>query len=377
MVDRTFFFAGGGTGGHIYPGVAVADKIVELQPTARIRFLCSSRPIDSQILGRAGYEYTALPAEGFSVRPGKLLAFCRAFYESCKIAAQLISQSRDATVIGVGGFVSGPVCWAAHRLGAPLKLLNVDVLPGRANKLAARWADEVFVQFDETADSFAGAKTRVNVVGCPLRGAFGNPQPQKAIEKLGLSGEKKILLVTGASSGSASINTTICMLLERFSTFAADWQIVHLTGQHQLKKVRRAYSSAKIENMVVDYFDDMGDLLAATDLAVGRSGAVSVAEYAAAAVPSICMPYPHHRDMHQYLNAGKLVESGAAIIVDDLPDDEERAEWLWEELQELMTDEAKRLEMKRCCQAIARKDAAGRIARELLQKPAKTGEYDA
>ena len=108
-------------------------------------------------------------------------------------------------------------------------------------------------------------------------------------------------------------------------------------------------------------------LLAAADLVVGRSGAVSVAEYAAAGVPSICMPYPYHKDKHQYLNAGKLVEAGAAVMVDDLPDEKDRAEWLWEELGELMKDDAKRKEMRDKCAAVARKDAAGKIAERLLK----------
>jgi UDP-N-acetylglucosamine--N-acetylmuramyl-(pentapeptide) pyrophosphoryl-undecaprenol N-acetylglucosamine transferase len=114
------------------------------------------------------------------------------------------------------------------------------------------------------------------------------------------------------------------------------------------------------------YFDDMANLLAAADLVVGRSGAVSVAEYAAASVPSICMPYPYHKDMHQYLNAGKLVEAGAAVIVDDLPDEKERSEWLAEELEELMKDEKKRRQMAKACKRIANLEADLKIAEKLL-----------
>jgi UDP-N-acetylglucosamine--N-acetylmuramyl-(pentapeptide) pyrophosphoryl-undecaprenol N-acetylglucosamine transferase len=119
--------------------------------------------------------------------------------------------------------------------------------------------------------------------------------------------------------------------------------------------------------MVLGYFDDMPDLLAAADLVIGRSGAVSVAEFAAAGTPSICMPYPYHRDRHQYLNAGKLVEAGAAVIVDDIPDEKNRAEWLWEELNELMKDQKKRQKMKRSCEAIAKKDAGLKVAEKLVK----------
>ncbi len=365
--SKRFFFAGGGTGGHIYPGIAVAEKIIELEQAAKIHFFCSSRENDTRILKQAGFGYTILPAKGLSAGLGQLISFCTSFFKSYKIAKEVITQSSDAKIISVGGYVAGPVCYAAHKVKVPVALLNVDILAGRANRLTGRWADEIFVQFEETAQYFARKKTKINVVGCPLRSGFENPQPNKAIEKLGLDRNKKTLLITGASSGSENINQAVCSLLGKLDSFAEDWQIVHLSGQKNYEKVDSRYSRAKIGHKVTGYFDDMPDLLAAADLVVGRSGAVSVAEYATAQVPSICMPYPYHKDRHQYLNAGKLVEAGAAVIVDDLPNENERAEWLWQELQELMKDDAKRQEMKENCRAIARKDAASKIAEKLLE----------
>jgi UDP-N-acetylglucosamine--N-acetylmuramyl-(pentapeptide) pyrophosphoryl-undecaprenol N-acetylglucosamine transferase len=295
-----------------------------------------------------------------------LISFFKSFLESCRIAEKAIAESKNVVVIGVGGFVAAPVCRAAHKLKVPLALINVDIVPGRANKLIARWADVIFLQFEDTARYFRKGKTKINVVGCPLRSSFENLQPDKIKQQLGLDKNKKILLITGASSGSENINKTICSLLDRLGKFADSWQIVHLAGRANFEKVKDGYASAKISHKVLDYCDNMPDLLAATDLAIGRSGAVSVAEYAAAGVPSICMPYPYHKDMHQYLNAGKLVEAGAAIIVDDVPDETDRAEWLWEELEELMRDDRIRLEMKKACTEIARKDAALKIAEKLL-----------
>ena len=363
---RSFFFAGGGTGGHIYPAIAVAERIVELEPAAKVHFFCSGRQIDSNVLQRSGLPYTTLPAEGLSVRPGKLVRFCRSFIRSYKIARAAIVESKDVVVIGVGGFVAGPVCLAAHRLKAPIAVLNVDIVPGRANKLIARWADEIFVQFEDTRDYFAGSKAKVSVVGCPLRKGFDQPQASRAIEQLGLDKRKKILLVTGASSGAANINDAVCSILEKLDAFVGDWQIVHLTGQTHFEDVKARYEWAKISRKVLAYYDDMPDLLAAADLLIGRSGAVSVAEYAVAGVPSICMPYPYHKDRHQYLNAGKLVQVGAAVIVDDLPDSNERAEWLWEELEGLMKNGKKRREMMENCAQAAKADAASRIAQRLL-----------
>ncbi|HUW18660.1 MAG TPA: UDP-N-acetylglucosamine--N-acetylmuramyl-(pentapeptide) pyrophosphoryl-undecaprenol N-acetylglucosamine transferase [Sedimentisphaerales bacterium] len=367
MAPRTFFFAGGGTGGHIYPALAVAEQIVRLDPESKVHFFCSSRDIDSKILGRTSFEYTTLPATGFSLRPKCLLSFCRSFLQSCRIARRILASAASPTVIGIGGFVAAPVCLAAHRLKLPLALLNVDILPGRANRLIARFANDIFVQFEDTAQYFNKTSATVHIVGCPLRSAFENPQPDKAIDRLKLDKNKKTLLVTGASSGSENINKAVCALLDKLSAFADQWQIVHLTGRANFENVKEKYTGAKIAHTVLDYHDDMADLLAAADLLIGRSGAVSIAEYAAAAVPAICMPYPYHRDRHQYLNAGKLAEAGAAVIADDLPDEEHRAERLWQELRELMKDDRKRQEMKTACKTIANTHAACEIAQTLLK----------
>jgi UDP-N-acetylglucosamine--N-acetylmuramyl-(pentapeptide) pyrophosphoryl-undecaprenol N-acetylglucosamine transferase len=277
-----------------------------------------------------------------------------------------MAESVNPVVIGVGGFVAAPVCLAGHKLGAPVTLINVDIVPGRANKLSARWADEIFAQFEENRVGFGRRRDRVRVVGCPLRSSFAHPDPARAVADLGLDAGKKVLLITGASSGSAHINEAVGYLLGRMERFAEAWQIVHLTGLDNLDAVRRSYEGARISHRVTAYYDGMADLLAAADLVIGRSGAVSVAEYAVAGVPSICVPYPYHKDMHQHRNAGKLVEVGAAVIVDDVPDLEDRAGWLWEELEDLMSHDDKRREMAEACKQVARPQAAAEIAERLL-----------
>ena len=375
MEGRSFFFAGGGTGGHIYPSIAVAEQIVKVEPKANIHFFISDRSIDEQILSKTGFEHSSLPARGFSFRPGKLIGFCTSFLNSFRIAKQAIAECKRAVVIGVGGFIAAPVCLAAHKLKVPVALLNVDIVPGRANKIISRWANEIFLQFEDTRQYFSKRKAKINVVGCPLRSGFGNPEPDKVKSELGLDENKQTLLITGASSGSENINRTVCSLLEKLAFFTDDWQIVHLTGVGNYDKVWQKYTGARIGHKVLSYFDDMPGLLAASDLVVGRSGAVSIAEYAAASVPSICMPYPYHKDKHQYLNAAKLVEAGAAVIVDDLPDEQERQGWLWEELEELMKDETKLREMRKACKSIARLDAGLKITEKLL-KIVDSGQKD-
>ncbi len=386
MSSKSFFFAGGGTGGHIYPAVAIAEQLVKLQSDAKIHFFVSTRNIDAHILSKTNFEYTQLSAKGFSPKPLKMLDFCLSFFKSSRTAKRIIAESKETVVIGIGGFVAAPVCFAAHRLKVPVVLLNTDSVPGKANRLIGRWADEILVQFENTAKYFAKTKaaTRselvesISVVGCPLRSGFANPQPDKAIRQLGLDENKKILLITGASSGSENINTAICSILDKFDAFADNWQIVHLTGLDNLKNVQEKYADVRIKRTVLGYFDDMPNLLAAADLVVGRSGAVSVAEYVTAEVPSICIPYPYHKDRHQYLNAERLVEAGAAVIVDDLPlafggvspkggYEKGQPERLWRELERLMRDDKKRQQMAEACRLIAKKDAAAKIAEKLLK----------
>jgi UDP-N-acetylglucosamine--N-acetylmuramyl-(pentapeptide) pyrophosphoryl-undecaprenol N-acetylglucosamine transferase len=376
----SFFFAGGGTGGHIYPALAVAEEIVEQVPEAEIHFLCSTRAIDQRILGKTNFKHTPLPATGLYFRPVGLARFCKTFYQSYVQAKRILGdrirpnqgEARRVVVIGAGGFVAAPACLAGRRMGVPVALVNVDTVPGRANRLCARWADEVFMQFEDSRSAFRSVK-QVHVVGCPLRKAFAKPDREAAIKQLQLDPKKKVLLITGASSGSASINEAVTRLLPKLEAFADGWQIVHLTGLDNHAAMTKAYEGVRVAHQVVNFYDRMPDLYAAADLLIGRSGAVSVAEYAMAGVPSICMPYPHHKDRHQYLNAGKLVDAGSAVIVDDVPDVEDRTEWLWEELEPLMKDDSTRREMAEASRKAARPNAAAEIARRLLVMAGRNG----
>jgi UDP-N-acetylglucosamine--N-acetylmuramyl-(pentapeptide) pyrophosphoryl-undecaprenol N-acetylglucosamine transferase len=249
----------------------------------------------------------------------------------------------------------------------PLTLLNVDIVPGKANKIIARWTQEIFVQFSDTAKYFKKGKAKISALGCPLRKGFMTPDSRKAIEKINLDKAKKILLITGASSGSQSINDCFCLLLDKLDAFVDNWQIVHLAGRNNSEQVNAFYKKSKIKHKVLGYYDEMPDLLAAADLVVGRSGAVSVAEFAAAGVPAICIPYPHHKDRQQYLNAEQLVKAGAACLVEDLPDKNIFAQNLWKELEVLLKESQKRLQMAKSSKTIARPKASIEIAQKLLK----------
>jgi UDP-N-acetylglucosamine--N-acetylmuramyl-(pentapeptide) pyrophosphoryl-undecaprenol N-acetylglucosamine transferase len=270
-------------------------------------------------------------------------------------------------VVGVGGFVSAGPILAARKLGICVKMVNTDSVPGKANKLLSRYADEIYVQFEMSKKFFGSSAYRVAVTGCPLRAEFANLDRETARKRLfsgglepvsdslevvasslktvpsGLttasSSLKRVLLITGASTGARSINETICVLLEKLSGFSDSWEIIHLTGKADFESVKSRYKDCKITHKVLDYYDGMADLLAAADLVIGRAGAVSVAEYAAAGVPCIVMPYPYHKDNHQRKNAEQLEKAGCAIIVDDQVDAQKNAGVLWPILQRLLATE--------------------------------------
>jgi UDP-N-acetylglucosamine--N-acetylmuramyl-(pentapeptide) pyrophosphoryl-undecaprenol N-acetylglucosamine transferase len=362
---RHYFFAGGGTGGHIYPALAVAERITQKNDGSSILFFCSSREIDARILSKSGYEFLPLPAVGFSKSPRQLFQFCMLLVKSYYFVKHILMAYRhNAVVIGTGGFVSAPVVFAARALKIPVYLVNTDTVPGKANRLLARYAKKVFVQFEQSAAFFP--KRDVQVVGCPLRSDFQKPDRHKAFSELALDEGKKVLLVTGASSGASNINNAMMSILPELSPFADDWQLVHLTGVLHIDEVKAAIEGLHITYHAVDYYDDMPSLLAAADIVVGRAGAVSVAEFAAADTPAICLPYPYHKDNHQRKNAQVLVDAGAAVIVDDNTESPaQTARDLLAVLADLLASESKRTAMAAAARDIGTTDAAIQIVETL------------
>ncbi len=358
---RTIFFAGGGTGGHIYPALAVAEKLSSDQ-NIDVCFFCSERPVDRSILEKTPYKFECLPARPLSASPMFLIGFIVSIYKAC---VKLI-KAGDAVVVGVGGFVAAPVVVAAKILGKPLAFINVDIVPGTANRRLARLASKIFVQFEYTKDKFGKGKFEVIVCGCPLRGEFDNPAPGSVKADLGLDPDKKILFITGASSGAHNINMVMSLLTEKLSAYNKQWQIVHLTGAGKKGDLKRRYVNYGLQCRVLEYTDSMAAILAATDVVIGRCGAVSVAEFIAAAVPAICIPYPYHQDDHQRLNAMQMVNKGGAVIVNDFKDDfQHTAEELWTALEPMLSDAALREKMRHSVESMSKPNAAEFIAATL------------
>jgi UDP-N-acetylglucosamine--N-acetylmuramyl-(pentapeptide) pyrophosphoryl-undecaprenol N-acetylglucosamine transferase len=246
-------------------------------------------------------------------------------------------------------------------------MLNIDLVPGKANKLLSRFADRICLQWPESARYFGGPRGRLTVTGCPIRSQIIHDDRAAARAHFRLSQRRKTLLITGASQGAQSINVAVLALLDRLDALADSWQVVHIAGSLDSDRVSMAYAGRQITNVVVDFADRMGWLYAASDLVIGRAGASSLAEFAATGLPAVLMPYPYHGDHHQRLNAGMLTRRGAAVIVDDAIDPAANAPRLWAALEPLMKDPGRLAAMSAAASAAGTRDAADRIAEHLCR----------
>jgi len=363
--ELTVAFAGGGTGGHLFPAMAVADALAERVPGVRFLFFGTQRAIDARIVERADCHLIRQRLDPLSGRPWRWPALVSEYLRSARDCFDELSRRRSAVVIGSGGYSSVPPLWAARRAGIPLVLLNPDAVPGRANRLFARHAELVFAQWEATAE-YLSSWARVEVVGCPIRPDFARADRVAGLRRFELRPTCKTLLVTGASQGARTLNEAVLWIL-KWLAGREDWQVLHLTGELDLERVQRAYASSGVSSCVLAFTPHMAEALAAADLVVSRAGASTLAEITALGKPSILLPYPFHRDRHQHANARCLVRAGAARLVADSADAARNGPALREVLEELMTDDARRSAMAAAAQRMGRGQAAGHIAERLLQ----------
>lgn len=370
--SRTILLVGGGSGGHIYPNLAVAER---LPSGFRGHLVISQRPLDTQIAGASGLDFTAIPAAPLSVRPRAGLAFLRQYRQGQAATLRLIRETNAVAMIATGGFVSGPAVSAARRAGLPVALMSLDAVPGRANRFAAKDATAVFGAFE----NHAGTRTlpRMQVIGFPLRRSAVAPAsvtPQAARQHFGLDPDRKTLLVFAGSQGARTINEAMAVLYgegrlleRRYSegplpgplpgVGVGGWQVLHVTGPGETQtRVPKAFGRA------IAFCDRMDLAWRAADAAVTRCGAGTVAEAWANAVPSVMLPYPFHKDEHQKHNASTLVAIGGTVVVKDLISGPQNAEQLAGVFESVFKDDAKRNAMRQAMRDHPPRDGAQRLA---------------
>lgn len=367
LPSAPFVFAGGGTGGHLYPALALAEAFRRRLSRARFLFLGTQRSIEERILQSADCDWVPQSLPALRRAPWRWPGICRGFWRSAQACRARFEADPPAVVIGNGGLPSVPAVREAARMGIPVVLLNPDAVPGRANRYLAGLAHLVFAQWEETIGHLS-ATVSVRVCGCPVREAFNRPDREAGLRRFGLDGARRTLLVTGASQGARTVNEAVVANLD-FLESRSDWQVLHLTGDADHETVRRAYHARSVPAKVLPFTHHMADALAAADLVVARAGASTLAEITAVGRASILMPYPHHRDMHQLANARCLVsakDGSAARIVHDRADASLNGPALGAVLEHLMTDDDAREALAAAARRMGRGQAADEIADHIL-----------
>ena len=353
--------AGGGTGGHLYPGIAVARELVARVPDARVTFVGTAAGIEARVIPREGFELELIRSAGLKGKSLPSLARGLSLLPlSAADAWQVITRRRPSVVVGVGGYSSGPVVMLAAARGVPTLLMEQNAVPGLTNRLLAQVVNAAAVTYDE-AMRFFGSKAFVS--GNPVRAEFLGHEREAADDERDAPPGAARVLVFGGSQGAHAINVAMVEAAPRLAAAAPGLAITHQTGERDLEMVRDGYRRAGIEARVEPFLFAMGREMTQADLVVCRAGATTLAELTALGRPSILVPLPTATDDHQRRNAQALVASGAAVMVEQR---ELASGRLAEAVVALAADAGRRRVMRQAARALARPDAARVIVDRVL-----------
>ncbi|MGP1623889.1 undecaprenyldiphospho-muramoylpentapeptide beta-N-acetylglucosaminyltransferase [Bacteroides heparinolyticus] len=367
--------SGGGTGGHIFPAISIANAIKELHPSAEILFVGAEGRMEMQRVPDAGYKIIGLPVAGFDrKRLWKNFAVLVKLVRSQWKARCIIKEFHPQVVVGVGGYASGPTLKMAGMMGIPTLIQEQNSYAGVTNKLLAKKADKICVAYEGMEKFFPAEK--IIMTGNPVRQSLLThlTSHEEAIGNFGLNPAKKTILILGGSLGARTINQTLTAELESIRA-NFDIQFIWQTGKIYINQVREAITAATgepvrqphipaIPNLyVTDFIKDMAQAYAAADLVISRAGAGSISEFCLLHKPVILVPSPNVAEDHQTQNALALVNKGAAIFVKDA----EANEKLLPTALETVTNAEKLKNLSENIAALALPDSATIIAREVLK----------
>ena len=327
MNPNTYIFTGGGTGGHLYPGIAIADELIRLDPGATIVFTCSDRPGDRRILDPLDYVVVPQPVRPLThlKTPLEIFGFLHAWRKSKALARTLIEDLKPRAVLGLGGFAAGPVVCVASQKKIRCGLLNLDIIPGRANRYLANRVERIFTQFESSADYFPPRLLdRIEHTGCPIRSLICGAEHQDGVEFFGVNPKLKTLLVFGGSMLAESLTQAFIELRNDLKEFNDTWNILLVVGKQMLTEATQAFENHNV--IILEYCNRMDLAYSVADLAVSRGGAGTVAELTATRTPAVILPYPFHRDRQQYRNVSDMVITGSAVVIQDKSDPKINAE---------------------------------------------------
>jgi UDP-N-acetylglucosamine--N-acetylmuramyl-(pentapeptide) pyrophosphoryl-undecaprenol N-acetylglucosamine transferase len=347
--------AGGGTGGHLFPGVALAEELRAREPDAQIKFVGTRRGIEARVLPELGWdlefiEVSGLKTVGAAGAVKGVFRLPKALWQ----ARRIVKSFAPDAVIGVGGYASGPVVLAAKLRGIPTAICEQNSIPGLTNKMLGKVVRQVFLSFDESKRFFNGKKIVMS----------GNPVRRDLLQKLLAAGatatphDKVSVLVIGGSQGAVAVNALAAEALTSLAKAGLSLSIVHQTGEKDLEPTSAKYKDAGLAADCRAFIKDMAAAYQDADLIIGRAGATTVAELAIAGKPAIFIPYPFAADNHQELNAREMADKGAALM---FKQSELTAEKLADALRPLLADADKRTTMGAAMKSLAKPTAAATV----------------
>lgn len=354
----TILFAGGGTGGHVYPAIAIAEEILKQDANARIVFAGTKAKIEARVVPQKGFEFHTIWISGFSRRltlsnllfPIKVIvSLLQSFF--------LIKQIRPDAVVGTGGYVCGPVLFVSSLLGIPTVVHESNSFPGVTTRLLASRVSKVFITFEVTKQ-WLSSSARTVLVGNPTRAELSAVSREEGSRYFGLDPAKRTLFAFGGSLGASSINKAMPGLMK--DAAEKDYQIIWQTGESDWSSASAVPQQTGVN--VMKYIDRMDYGYAAADVVVSRSGATTLAELTRLGKPAILVPYPHAAANHQELNAAAMVGSGAAEMIRD----SELGTKLIGAVHGLLMNSEKQRTMSERSRQLGRPDAGRVIAADIL-----------
>lgn len=316
---------GGGTGGHIYPALAIADKIKEKEPGAEILYVGCKAGIETEIVPKEGYDFVTVPARWIGPASNKFVKGLKMVRAGLVTSAGvvraygLMKKFKPDVVIGTGGFVCAPTIIAGKKYGAKCYLHEQNAFPGVTNRALEKWVKRVFLGFEMAADNFK-CKEKLCYVSNPVRETFFHLDKDACREKLGIPKDDFMVFAFGGSLGAAKINEISVEYLKKVNG-KPGYTFVFGTGKNQYEDVIKHIEDSGIEvkdNVkVLSYINGISDYIGAADLIMSRAGALSLAEITTAGKAAVLVPYPYAKDNHQYFNAKAVADKGGAILVEE------------------------------------------------------------
>ncbi len=350
--------AGGGTGGHLYPGIALAEEVTTRQKGNEVLFVGTQRGIEARVVPGLGFPIEYIDVSG--LKGTGLVRRVRGFAQMPIALVQsmrILRRFKPDFAVGVGGYASGPVILAAWMLGLPTAVLEQNTVPGVTNRVLAKFVNAVYVMFEASRKYFPPAK--VKPLGNPIRRQLLDNFLEKRAEK----NDKFTILVLGGSQGAHMLNVRMVEAAGLMSGLADKIRIVHQTGKNDVDEVQKGYAELGMDVEVSAFIDDMSSAYRRADLVVCRAGATTLAEVMVVKRASILIPYPYAADNHQELNGQSMVDAGAAIMIVERELDGER---LAKTITELFQDPERRKAMEQAAGLAGRPEAAREIVDALF-----------